>query len=97
MISVTDAQLQLSNLIKGVNQSSQPIVIAGETGNAVLLSESNWSAIQETLYLLSSSGFRESIHDGMNTSIEQVRSGARLVNCQLLHTQQSSIEEPNFP
>jgi antitoxin YefM len=70
MISVTDAQSQLSNLIKGVNQSSQPIVIAGETGNAVLLSESDWSAIQETLYLLSIPGFRESIQDGMNTSIE---------------------------
>jgi antitoxin YefM len=70
MISVTDAQSQLSNLIKGVNQSSQPIVIAGETGNAVLLSESDWSAIQETLYLLSIPGFRESIHDGMSTPIE---------------------------
>ncbi|MFM7367426.1 MAG: type II toxin-antitoxin system Phd/YefM family antitoxin, partial [Sphaerospermopsis kisseleviana] len=53
MISINQAQQQLQDLIDSVNQSHQPIIIAGENSNAVLLSESDWKSIQETLYLLS--------------------------------------------
>ena len=61
MISVTDAQQQLQILINSVSESHQPIVIAGESSNVVLLSESDWASIQETFYLLSTPGMRESI------------------------------------
>jgi antitoxin YefM len=70
MISIDEAQKQLQNLIDSVSQSHQPVVIAGETGNAVLLSESDWSSVQETLYLLSIPGMRESIREGLATPIE---------------------------
>ena len=39
--------------------------IFGKRGNAVLVSEEDWRAIQETLYLSSIPGMRESILEGM--------------------------------
>ena len=70
MITVNEAQQQLPNLIDSVNQSHRPVVISGQNNNAVLLSEMDWRSIQETLYLLSISGMRESIQESLNTSIE---------------------------
>ena len=70
MISVTDAQQQLQILINSVSESHQPIVIAGESSNVVLLSESDWASIQETLYPLSTPGMRESIREGLATPIK---------------------------
>ena len=64
MLPVNEAQSRLPDLIDAVGQSHQPIFIAGKSGNAVLLSESDWMAVQETLYLLSVSGMRESIREG---------------------------------
>lgn len=71
MISVKTAQQQLQDLIDTVNESHQPIVITGQSNNAVLLSEADWASVQETLYLLSVKGMRESIQEGLNTSIEE--------------------------
>jgi len=70
MIPINEAQKQLQQLIDSVSQSNQPIVIAGQTSNAVLLSEADWASVQETLYLLSVPGMRESIREGMATPIE---------------------------
>ncbi len=70
MIPIKEAQKQLQQLIDSVSESHQPIVIAGQTSNAVLLSESDWASVQETLYLLSVPGMRESIREGMATPIE---------------------------
>jgi prevent-host-death family protein len=69
MVSIHEAQAQLQELIEAVSQSHQPIIIAGENGNAVLLSESDWTGIQETLYLLSVPGMRKSIREGLATPI----------------------------
>jgi prevent-host-death family protein len=60
-ISATKARSQLYQLIDDANDSHEPIQITGKRGNAVLLSESDWSAIQETLYLQSIPGMVESI------------------------------------
>jgi antitoxin YefM len=70
MIPINEAQKQLQQLIDSVSQSHEPIVIAGQTSNAVLLSESDWASVQETLYLLSLPGMRESIREGMATPIQ---------------------------
>ena len=75
MIPVNEAQQQLQDLIDSVSQSHQPIVIAGQSSNAVLLSEADWTAVQETLYLLSIPGMRESIREGLATPIEECDSG----------------------
>lgn len=70
MIPIKEAQQQLQHLIDAVSESHQPIAIAGQTSNPVLLSESDWASVQETLYLLSVPGMRESIREGMATPIE---------------------------
>ena len=70
MLPVHEAQEQLPELIAAVGRSHQPIVISAESGNAVLVSEADWTAVQETLYLLSVRGMGESIRDGLATSIE---------------------------
>jgi PHD/YefM family antitoxin component YafN of YafNO toxin-antitoxin module len=58
-------------LIDETAESHQPIVIMGKQNKAVLVSEEDWSAIQETLYLLSVPGMRESIREGMDTSVDE--------------------------
>lgn len=69
-INATKARSRLYKLIDDAYESSEPIQITGKRGNAVLISEDNWRAIQETLYLISVPGMRDSILEGLNTSVE---------------------------
>lgn len=64
-ISATEARRRLYSLIDEVSESHEPVQINGKRGNAVLLSESDWNAIQETLHLVSIPGMRESILEGL--------------------------------
>jgi antitoxin YefM len=70
-ISAAEAGEKLPLLIGRTTEAHSPVLITGERGNAVLLSEEDWNAIQETLHLLSLPGMRESIREGMATPIEQ--------------------------
>lgn len=69
-LTVTEARSQLYRLIDELAESHEPLVITGKRNNAVLLSQEDWTAIQETLYLLSIPGMRESIRECMDTSID---------------------------
>ncbi len=69
-INATNARSNLYKLIDNTNTSNEPIKITGKRGDAVLISDDNWRAIQETLYLLSIPNMRESIIEGINTNIE---------------------------
>jgi antitoxin YefM len=69
-LPVNDAQNNLQKLIDQVAEQGEPIIIEGENNNAILLAEKDWSAIQETLYLLSIPGMRESIKSGLATPVE---------------------------
>jgi prevent-host-death family protein len=61
-ISITKARGSLYQLVSDVNENSTPITITNSRGkNAVLLSEDDWNAIQETIYLNSIPGMAESI------------------------------------
>ena len=71
VLNVTDARSKLYNLIDEANTSHRPIVITGKRGNAVLISEEDWNAIEETLFLLSIPGMRESIREGMAEDLDQ--------------------------
>lgn len=71
MISITNARTNLYRLVDEAVQTHKPVVIAGKRGNAVLLSEEDWNSINETLYLLSIPGMRESIVDGIKTNLEE--------------------------
>ena len=70
-INVNEARTRLDNLIDEASQTHKPILIAGIRNNVVLLAEEDWKAINETLYLVSTPGIRESIIEGMETSLEE--------------------------
>ena len=59
-------------LIDQAAESHEPIRITGKRNNAVLVSEEDWSAVQETMYLLSVPGMRQSIAEGMETPVEEL-------------------------
>jgi prevent-host-death family protein len=65
--TVDAAKADLRRLIDEAAASHDPIQITGEGGSAVLVSEEDWRAVQETLYLLSVPGMRESIREGIRT------------------------------
>ncbi|MDB9949471.1 type II toxin-antitoxin system Phd/YefM family antitoxin [Porticoccaceae bacterium] len=83
---IADVGIELSEIIDGVSSelgstftdaegefslgSHEPVVITGKRGNAVLLAEDDWNAINETLHLLAVPGMRESIIEGMQESID---------------------------
>ena len=73
-LSASVARTNLYRLIDEANSSHQPVVITGKRTNAVLVSQEDWSAIQETLFLLSIPNMRESIREGMNTSASELSS-----------------------
>lgn len=64
-ITASEARASLYRLIDQTSESHQPILISGKRSSAVLVSADDWQAIQETLYLLSVPGMRESIKEGM--------------------------------
>lgn len=64
-LSASEARANLYRLLDETAQSHQPIGIQGKHNSAVLVSAEDWEAIQETLYLLSVPGMRESIKEGM--------------------------------
>lgn len=63
------SQADLNGLIDETAHSHEPILITTGRHTAVLVSEEDWAAIQETLYLLSVPGMRESLREGTRTSI----------------------------
>jgi PHD/YefM family antitoxin component YafN of YafNO toxin-antitoxin module len=66
-LNATEARSRLYALIDETSDSHEPILITGKRGNAVLLAEEDWNAINETLHLLSIAGMRESIREGLAT------------------------------
>jgi len=71
ILSASEARSRLYRLIDETAMSHEPVKITGKRRNAVLVSEEDWNAIQETIYLLSISGMRESIREGLATPIEE--------------------------
>ena len=70
-LNSTVARSNFYGLIAQVNESHEPITITGKKGNAVLIAEEDWSAINETLFLLSTPGMRESIVEGLQTPVDE--------------------------
>ncbi len=70
-LTISEARARLYGLVDEVASEHKPITIKGKRASAVLVSEKDWDAIQETLYLLSVPGMRESIKKGLETPIEK--------------------------
>jgi prevent-host-death family protein len=68
-LTATEARANLYRVIDETAESHVPVRITSKRNNAVLLSEKDWDAIQETLYLLSVPGMRESIKAGLETDV----------------------------
>lgn len=70
-LTASEARANLYRLIDEAAASRRPITISGKRNSAVLLSAEDWSAIQETLYLLAVPGMRESIKAGMAEPLDE--------------------------
>ena len=68
-LSASEARKRLYNLVDEVRDSHEPVQIVGKRSSAVLISEEDWKAIEETLYLASIPGMRESIKKGLKTPV----------------------------
>ena len=71
-ITATEARKQLYKLLDEVSESHEAVQITGKRGNAVLVGEDDWRAVQETLYLVSIPGMRESVLEGMATPADDL-------------------------
>ncbi len=70
-VTIAEARARLSSLVDQVSAEHRPVTIKGKRASAVLVAEEDWRAIQETLFLLSVPGMRESIRDGLQTPVEK--------------------------
>ena len=70
-VSVTTARAKLYRLIDQVNEESEPLTITGQRGNAVLVGEDDWRAIQETLFLANVPGLTESIRKARAEGLDE--------------------------
>jgi antitoxin YefM len=68
-ITATSARSDLYRIIDSAQSSHEPVQITGKRGNAVLVAEDDWFALQETVYLLGIPGMRDSIVVGMAEDI----------------------------
>ena len=70
-LTATEARKRLYTLVDDVANSHEPVQIVGKRNSAVLVSEEDWRAIQETLSLASIPEMRESIREGLKTPVEE--------------------------
>jgi len=70
-MKASEAREKLDRLLDETSSAHEPLLITGQRSNGVLVGEEDWNSIQETLYLLSVPGMRESILKGMETPVEQ--------------------------
>ena len=68
-LTASKARAQLYRLLDRAASFHEPVQITGRRNSAILLSEEDWRAIQETLYLVSIPGMRESIRRGLKTPV----------------------------
>ncbi len=70
-LTASEARKRLYNLVDEVKETHQPVQIVGKRNSAGLVSEEDWKAIEETLYLVSIPGMRESIKKGLKTPLDK--------------------------
>jgi len=70
-LTVSEARAKLYSLVDIVASEHKPVTIKGKRASAILISEDDWDAVQETLYLISIPGMGESIVDGLTIPCEE--------------------------
>ena len=61
IINVTALRKNLYGVIEDVAQYNEAVTITSKAGNVVMISESDYNAIMETIYLMSAPGVREEL------------------------------------
>jgi prevent-host-death family protein len=69
-LTISKARENLYRLVDEAAETHEPVILTGKRHNAVLLSEEDWRAVQETLYLVSMPGIRESIREGLAAPLD---------------------------
>ncbi|MBB2891906.1 type II toxin-antitoxin system Phd/YefM family antitoxin [Flexivirga oryzae] len=88
-LSATSARANLYRLIDQVNDESEPLTITGQRGNAVLVGEDDWRAIQETLHLESVPGFTDSVRAARD---EGIGAGSDKLDWRVVYARQAQKE-----
>jgi PHD/YefM family antitoxin component YafN of YafNO toxin-antitoxin module len=70
-LSASEACENLPYLIEQVAATHTPVLIKGKTTEAILIAKEDWEAIQETLYLTSIPGMKESILEGGSVPLDE--------------------------
>ena len=71
-MNASDARANLYRLLDQAAETHEPVHITGKRNSGVLISAEDWSALQETLYLLSVPGMRRSIRKGLKTPVRRL-------------------------
>ena len=66
VMTVSQARTNIYKIMDETAETHQPIMITGKRNNVVMLSEEDWNAIEETLFLNSIPGMATSIKEAMN-------------------------------
>ena len=74
-LTAAEARKRLHELLDDLAESHEVVQITGKRHCAVLVSEGDWRAIQETPYLTSVPGMKESIIKGLRTPVEKCARG----------------------
>jgi prevent-host-death family protein len=69
-IKISAENNELNQLVDRANRDQEPLMIESDQQSAVLLSQDEWRGIQETIYLVSIPGMRDSIREGLRTPID---------------------------
>ena len=69
-VSVKEASDKLPDLVENTIEKREPVLISGKNNNAVLMAESDWQAMNETLHLLSVPGMRDAIKKGLSSNLK---------------------------
>ena len=70
-LTTSEASRRLEEVLDALAESHDVIQIAGQRHCGILVSEDDWRAIQETLYLTSVPGMKDSILAGLQTPVKK--------------------------
>ncbi|GHU11892.1 hypothetical protein FACS189449_04350 [Alphaproteobacteria bacterium] len=70
-INASNARSNFFNLMAATANNGDPTLITSKAGNCVLLSEQEWSSIQETIFLMSNPKTRRDILEGIDTPLSE--------------------------
>ena len=66
VMTVSQARTNIYKIMDETAETHQPIMITGKRNNVVMLSEEDWNAIEETLFLNTIPGMATTIKEAMN-------------------------------